>query len=349
MSAESNVPQNPAPPAAGPSPDLFWETVNAHQRTAALRAGIDLGLFGAIAQGADSSPVIARQCKASERGVRILCDYLTVIGFLAKSGGRYSLTPDSATFLDPASPACLAGMLRFINSPSALSAFSHLTEAVRQGHTQLEGAGYMDAEDPVWVEFARSMPPLVMGAAEFIGDWLHQHRPGPIRVLDLAAGHGLFGIQTAQRNPQAQIVAQDWANVLAVALENAQRAGIKADRYSLLRGDAFTVTFPQACDVVLVTNLYHHFDLPTCEQLARKVRAALKPGGIALTLEFVPNDDRISPPVPATFSLMMLGLTPAGDAYTFAQYDELFRAAGFPRNEILPVPRSPQHLIVSHT
>src|SRR5581483_5137883 len=91
-----------------------------------------------------------------------------------------------------------------------------------------------------------------------------------------------------------------------------------------------------------------HFDLPTCEQLMRKVHAALKPGGRAITLEFVPNDDRVTPPVEASFSQMMLGSTVARDAYPFAQYDQIFRSAGFARNETHELPMSPQHVIVSH-
>jgi hypothetical protein len=69
---------------------------------------------------------------------------------------------------------------------------------------------------------------------------------------------------------------------------------------------------------VLLTNFLHHFDMATCEALLRKVRAALADGGRALTLEFVPNEDRISPPEAAGFSMMMLAGTRSGDAYTFS-------------------------------
>jgi SAM-dependent methyltransferase len=330
-----------------PSPVLFWETVNAYQRTAALRAAIELGLFTAIGQGADTSDSLAARCGASARGMRILCDYLTVVRFLEKESGRYRLTPDSAVFLDKGSPAYLGGMLAFINSPELMGGFSNLTEVVRRGTTLMEGAGVVDPEDPVWVEFARSMPPLVAPAADFIGDVAVQAPPGPLRVLDIAAGHGLFGIAVAKRRPEARIVALDWPNVLKVARENARAAGVD-ERYELRPGSAFEIDFGRGFDVVLVTNLFHHFDLATCESLARKIHACLGPGGRAITLEFVPNEDRVSPPIPATFSLMMLGLTPAGDAYTLEEYERMFRSAGFARNEIIQVPRSPQQVIVSH-
>jgi O-methyltransferase domain len=99
---------------------------------------------------------------------------------------------------------------------------------------------------------------------------------------------------------------------------------------------------------VLLTNFLHHFDPPTCETLLRKVRAALKDGGRALTLEFVPDDDRITPPVPAAFSLTMLAGTPGGDAYTYAELERMLSNAGFARSELRTLPASPQKLVVSY-
>ena len=108
------------------------------------------------------------------------------------------------------------------------------------------------------------------------------------RVLDLAAGHGLYGIAVARANPGATIVAQDWEQVLAVARENAERAGV-ADRLRLLPGSAFEVDFGEGFDLVLVPNFLHHFDPPTCVALLRRVHDALAPGGRAAIVEFVPD------------------------------------------------------------
>src|SRR4030088_1634242 len=93
--------------AAQPSPILFFETINAYQRTAALRSAIELDLFTLIADGQQSVPALAKESKSSERGIRILCDYLTTLGFLTKMDSRYELTQDSAAFLNRHSPVCL--------------------------------------------------------------------------------------------------------------------------------------------------------------------------------------------------------------------------------------------------
>jgi SAM-dependent methyltransferase len=139
-------------------------------------------------------------------------------------------------------------------------------------------------------------------------------------------------------------VALDWAPVLEAAKSNAERAGV-ADRYEMLPGNAFDVDFGQTYDIVLLTNFLHHFDAATCVGLLRKVRAALKPGGRAAALEFVPNEDRISPPVPATFSLMMLPTTQSGDAYTFRELEAMYREAGFARVTGQPVPTGPHTMV----
>src|SRR5437763_16924848 len=94
-----------------PNPQLVWDTFNAYQRTAALRAAIELDLFTAVGEGATTIEDLSRRSNASPRGTRILCDYLTIIGFLSKSGDSYTLTPTSAAFLDRRSPSCMASMV----------------------------------------------------------------------------------------------------------------------------------------------------------------------------------------------------------------------------------------------
>ena len=108
-----------------------------------------------------------------------------------------------------------------------------------------------------------------------------------MHVLDIAAGHGLFGIEVAKQNPQARVTGLDWAPVLRVALENARKAGVH-DRYNMLPGSAFEVDFGGPYDAVLLTNFLHHFDPPTNVTLLKKVRAALKPGGRAATSSSCP-------------------------------------------------------------
>jgi 2-polyprenyl-3-methyl-5-hydroxy-6-metoxy-1,4-benzoquinol methylase len=190
------------------------------------------------------------------------------------------------------------------------------------------------------------MAPVMVYPAESVAALIAASAAKKWKVLDVAAGHGLFGITVARHNPNAEIFAVDWPAVLAVARENASGAGVAA-RHRTLPGSAFDVEFGTGYDVALVTNFLHHFDPPTCEILLRKVHAALAPGGFAVTVEFVPNEDRVSPAIPAMFPLTMLASTPAGDAYTYSDLERMFRNAGFRRSEIHALPPSPLSALVS--
>jgi 2-polyprenyl-3-methyl-5-hydroxy-6-metoxy-1,4-benzoquinol methylase len=330
---------------AAPNPGLIFDTLLAHQRSAALRTAIELDVFRAVGEGPADAATLAARCATSQRGMRILCDFLTIIGLLAKQDGVYSHTPTSALFLDPKSPASLHSTARFLGRAEMRSTYDHLTEIVRDGRTVLPGEGTVEPDNPIWVDFAHGMAPMMAPVAAPLGGIVLHGRTGPMRVLDIAAGHGLFGIAIARQNPEAHIVALDWARVLDVACENAAKAGVAA-RFERLPGSAFEVDYGGPYDAVLLTNFLHHFDPPTCVGLLRKVNAALKPGGVSAALDFVPNEDRVSPPMPASFSLTMLASTAAGDAYTFRELEAMHREAGFVGIEARPVPNSP-HTVVT--
>jgi SAM-dependent methyltransferase len=333
-------------PGAKPTPERIFNTLNAYEETQALKTAIELDIFTAIGEGANTAAALGAKVAAAERGVRILCDFLTIHGFLIKEANRYALTEESALFLDRRSPACLASMAQFLGSDWGRKNFDALTAAVRKGGTAGELGANTSPNDDVWVLFARSMAPLTHPSANFIAGLLRADEGKPCKVLDIAAGHGMYGVTIAKRNPKSEIVGLDWPNVLQVAQENARKAGV-ADRYSTRPGSAFEAEFGSDYDYVLLTNIFHHFDMPTCEKLMRRVHAALKPGGKAVTLEFVPNEDRVSPPTAAAFAMIMLAGTDSGDAYTFSEYEKMFRNAGFAKSTLHPVPDMPQQVIVS--
>jgi SAM-dependent methyltransferase len=332
-------------PAPGPNPERIFETLNAYQKTAALKTAIELDVFTAIGQGTNGAAALAKKCQVSERGVRILCDFLVVNGFLAKNDHRYELAPDSAIFLNKESPAYVGSAVGFLTLPELTDPFKDLTAIVRKGGSLEDDATTTEPDSPKWVEFARSMAPLQKLAAEGLAETLDAKAGKTCKVLDIAAGHGMYGVTIANHNPNAEIFAVDWPRVLDVAKENAQAAGVIA-RYHTLPGNAFEVNFGKDYDLVLLTGFLHHFDPAAIETLLRKIHPALKRDGVVVSVEFVPNEDRVTPPAAAAFSMIMLGSTRAGDAYPFSEYDRMFRAAGFSSSELRRTP-GPQSFIIS--
>ncbi len=331
-----------------PTPQRIFQIITAFHASAALKGAIDLGLFTAIGREERSAAALAKALGAGERGIRILCDFLVIQGLLEKTGTAYRCSPDAALFLDESSPAYFGSVGRFMMAPDLMDAFSDIAGIVRNGKTLMKGAGVVEPDHPIWVEFARSMVPLIQPSADFVGELVagSVDRAAPLRVLDVAAGHGVFGIAVAARHPRAEIVALDWPAVLEVAVENSKKAGV-ADRLSLLPGDVFEVELGDGYDVVLLTNFLHHFDVPTCTRLLGKIHSALNIGGRVVTLEFVPNEDRVTPPEQASFSLVMLATTAAGDAYTFQELQSMFAAAGFAKSELHRLAGPPQAVVVS--
>jgi SAM-dependent methyltransferase len=328
---------------SSPSPILFFETISAFRSTAALKAAIDLDVFTAIAEGSETVEAVARRCRASTRGIRILCDTLTALGFIVKTDGRYALTHDSFVFLNRRSPAYVGSAADFLASPDVLDALRALPDAVRSG---TRDDRELQPDNPTWVKFARAMAPVMAVPAAQLADLVGAGQAGRIRVLDVAAGHGRYGIAVATANAEAEIVAVDWAPVLEVAKENAEAAGVLA-RYRALPGDAMTIDLGRDYDLALVSNFLHHFEWNTCVTFLEKVKAALRPGGRVAGVEWVPDENRVTPRRAATFALTMLAMTPAGDAYTFSELKRMFTAAGFRAVTLHEVPPMQRAFIAS--
>lgn len=304
-----------------------FDALTSYQRTAALKAAIELDVFTAIGEGATTAETVAARVGAAPRGVRALCNRLVVDGFLRWEAGRYGLAPAAEMFLDRRSPVFAGSAVGFLTSTHISRAFDTLTEAVRRGGTALGAENTLAPEHPVWVEFARAMAPFAHFTARLLANLLDARAGTPWKVLDVAAGHGMYGIALLEENPRAEVVALDWANVLVVAREHAAQKGV-ADRLHLLEGSAFDVDWGTGYDLVLLPNFLHHFDEAGCVAILERAQRALAPAGRVVVVEFVPNEDRVTPPESAAFALTMLATTPAGDAYTFAEYEAMIRRAG---------------------
>ena len=241
-------------------------------------------------------------------------------------------TQDAAMFLNRKSPSFIGSAAFFLGNPMLMENFRDLAGCVRKGGTMTAG-GTLKPEHPIWVEFARSMAPIAAMDAELVARLVGAETMKRCKVLDIAAGHGMYGIALGRHNPSAEIVALDWQNVLEVAKDNAGKAGISS-RYHTIEGSAFDVDFGEGYNIVLLTGFLHHFSEKTNEALLGKVHRALQPGGRAVVLDFVTNNDRLAPPVASEFSLMMLATTTEGDVYTFPEFKRMFSNAGFKSAEL---------------
>lgn len=310
-----------------------------YQKTAALSAAISLDIFTIIGGNRLSAKQIAQACDGALRGVRILCDFLCVTGLMEKNDDLYHLPDDARRFLDRSSPACLADIMNFFAAPETITqVMSDPVSYVKAGGAS--GLTNVSSDNPVWVKFALAMVPFSSVEAKRTAAYMAKRGIKPRHILDVAAGHGLFGIEAAKSSPDTFVTAIDWANVLEIARKNASAASLSG-RYKTISGNAFDVEWGTGYDVILLPNILHHFNPDGCVRLLAKAKESLCEGGCVMIIEMIPNPDRISPPEPAVFAFLMLATTPEGDAYTAGEYEEMARKAGFiPVNatRLLPTP-----------
>jgi cyclopropane fatty-acyl-phospholipid synthase-like methyltransferase len=169
-----------------------------------------------------------------------------------------------------------------------------------------------------------------------------------MRVLDIACGHGHYGIAIAKQNPLAEIFAQDWPAVLEVAVANARETGVSG-RYHTIPGDVFSAPLGERYDLTLVTNFLPDFGPADCERLLARIRLTLRSEGRAVALQWIPDDDRLSPPSAPSLALSLLVSTPNGAVYTYRELEDIFRRAGFVRTEIRELGPSLPRVVIAHT
>jgi len=314
-----------------------------YQKTAALNAAIKLDIFTAIGKHCLTVEQIADVTGGSLRGVRILCDFLCVIGLLEKNTNLYNLSVDAKRFLDRTSPHCLADVIDFLAAPEIVSMIiddppSYVIAGGASGLTKIS------PDSPVWVKFARAMIPFASVAAKRTTAYIAKKAMQPRKVLDIAAGHGLFGIEVANVISDALVMAIDWDNVLEVARRNADLAGL-ANRYKTTSGNAFEVDWGDNYDLILLPNILHHFDQDGCVRLLCKAKESLSIDGSVFVIDIIPNPDRVSPPEQAAFAFLMLATTPNGDAYTCTEYETMAGAAGLTLVDSMQLFPTPQTLL----
>ncbi|MGN9911267.1 methyltransferase [Phytohabitans sp. LJ34] len=308
----------------------LMDMMQAYKKTSLLRTGVELGVFDALATAPATAGALASTLGIHPRGARILLDALTAIRLVDRTGEHFSLTPVAAEHLVRDRPDYLGGMVKVMSSDWEWDALRDLSAAVRAGGTVLD----VHAETPeytYWEDFAayatKVAHPTAEVMAEALAPWAKEQPE--LKVLDVACGHGVYGYTLAQHHPQAVVTSLDWPNVLAVTEKHAERLGVR-DRARFLPGDMFTAELGGPYDVVLLTNVTHHFSEERVHELVGRLGTAVKPGGRLVIVGFTTGDE--SPaldPAPYLFSVLMLVWTHEGESHSVAAYNRVLSAAGF--------------------
>jgi ubiquinone/menaquinone biosynthesis C-methylase UbiE len=156
----------------------------------------------------------------------------------------------------------------------------------------------------------------------------HLALTGPVSVLDLAAGSGVWGIALAQSSDEVRVTAVDWPGVIPVTQKTVARFGL-SERFSFQEGDLLEAEFGSRHNVATLGHILHSEGAARSKALLKKTFAALASGGTIAIAEFLVNADRTGPLNSLTFALNMLVNTDCGDTFSFEEISEWLVEAGF--------------------
>jgi ubiquinone/menaquinone biosynthesis C-methylase UbiE len=309
-----------------------------------LEAAVRHRVFDVLDAGPKTISEVQKETGASERGLTAVMNVLVGLNFLEKDKhGVFSLTPESAAFLVSSKPAFQGGMLRH-GSQQLIPRWLHLTRVVETGKPEASVNQQGPGSD-FFQQFVNDILPLSFPAAQTLSRHLHANGAAAARVLDLAAGSGVWGIAMAQGSEQVRVTAVDWPDVIPVTRKTVERFGL-ADRFSFVAGDLMQADFGSGHTVATLGHILHSEGSERSRALIKKTFAALAPGGTIAIAEFLVNADRTGPLNALFFAVNMLVNTDSGDTYSFEEISGWLNDAGFKNARTLDAP-GPSPLILA--
>jgi len=298
----------------------------------ALLSAVEMGVFTELANGPEQLDNLAGRLGLHHRSARDYLDALVAMGFLQRSNGTYSNTPDTDLFLDRHKSSYIGGILEMANG-RLFGFWNHLTEALRTGRPQNEakdesGESPFEAlyADPARLKsFLAAMSGISRGANMAIAKkvpWAKYKT-----FADVGTAQGDLAVQIALANPHLKGIGFDLAPVGPVFEEYVQTNGV-SDRLSVQPGDFFTEALPKV-DVLTMGHILHDWNLDEKKMLIGKAYEALSPGGALVVYDTIIDDDRSKNAFGLLMSLNMLIETSGGFDYTGAECVEWMKAAGF--------------------
>src|SRR5205809_3419572 len=310
-----------------------------------IGAAVSNKVFDTLEGGGKTIEQVSKTTGASQRGLRAIMNALVGLELLKKDRHeKYSLTPESATFLLSDKAGTQAGFFATI-LPQLVSRWLSLTEVVRDGRPVLA----VNQEEPgteFFSQLVENIIPMSYPSAQALGHHLKIAKAkSEVRVLDLAAGSGIWGIALTQKSPRVRVTAVDWAGMIPTTKRITQKFGV-ADRFNYIEGDLLEANLGNGYDIAILGHILHSEGEERSRKLLKKTFKALKSGGTIAIAEWLVNDDRTEPTHSLMFAVQMLVNTERGDTFSFNEIKSWLEEARFKRVRKLEAP-GPSPLILA--
>jgi precorrin-6B methylase 2 len=283
------------------------------------------GLLQALNNQPQSAETVAAACGLQSRPTLLLLRVLAALGLVREEATGFSATPLMALLTGPY--AALSDTY-WEHLPSYLTTAEPLCRMDDPAEAEMH-----------YVRQASSLDWMMRGPAAVLAQRLAPRLPPTARLIDVGAGAGTWSLALLAALPQASGVALDRPGVLAVAKQNAARAGLDG-RLGWLAGDFFSCPPPPPADLIILANVCHGL---TAEQIARlfnRLRGWLAPQGQLVVVDVL----EVQPAAALTAALYELGLalrTRNGQVHSRQCLEQWLAEAGFAEPECLPLPGEP--------
>lgn len=331
-------------PASDPAPifDIFRGNFATELLTAAVA---HFGVFGRLAaQGPTQFEDLRVALGLDSRPMQVLVTALQAMGLLREQAGAIDLTELARTHLVPGGEFDVGDYVGLMADHPGVKGMVERLQTNRPAGSDDEGGpgvayiyrdGIVSAMDQH--ASARHFTLALAARARNVAPVLASNYPLPQakRLLDVGGGSGLYAIAYLRANPSLEAIVWDRPEVLRVAAELASSHGVE-HRLKLVAGDMFADPVPENCDVHLVSNILHDWDVPECNQLLKRLAQALPPHGQLLIHDVFLNDTLDGPLPIALYSAALFSLT-EGRAYSAREYRSWLEEVGLqPANTIVP-------------
>jgi 2-polyprenyl-3-methyl-5-hydroxy-6-metoxy-1,4-benzoquinol methylase len=314
-----------------PSLDIVYDLEYGVWKATALYAALELDVFTIIANGNHTRGAIATEAGCDEQRMRILLDAVCSLKLLRKRKGDYFLTRVSENFLVRDKPAyygewCLRTQLAF-------DIRSRVADGIRTGRVVGIDAS-QSSSGTLWKsDISRALYTWPLEAIQARQMWrtvgiTRRHRPSP-RIIDIACGSGVNSFVLAQADTGAQVTAFDFPDVLEVTRQVAEAMNV-AEQVEFQSGDVLTSDFGADCfDIVLLGKILYYFDADHVAEILRRVYSALRRDGLVVISTYIGDTRSCRNQQALMVALQLFIFAPQSHVYTFSEYRDLLRRAGF--------------------
>jgi hypothetical protein len=304
-----------------------------------IMAGVRLGVFEALAATSHTHESLAATLKVDASCLELLLRTLVFAGYLQLDAQRYTLSSLAKKTMIAGSPRELTGFALWHYTQWEF--IEHLETLIQTGQG-VDFHGTM-TDPAAWGHYQQAM----LEVARFDAPVLAKHVPvrkGATRLLDLAGSHGLMGATIARKHQGLRSTVID----LPPALDHARRLAAReghADIVDHRPGNLLTDQLGTGWDVVLLSNILHHFVAADVQRIVQRAFDALGPDGTVAIWEL----ERPAPgkrPSEGDGVALFFRLTSSAAAYSGEEYAAWLQHAGFSHVRILRPTLRPGNVLV---